>query len=415
MEQSNKTQSGKSNIQKYLSTFLKFLLFLGVGLTILFLVFNNQSEKYVVKCVLDQVDSSGCVVDSVKLEAIRNNLGLVECDLKSNLLDCFQNAEFRAKTNITEEEISCLNNNANPEACDLLTKVINDFASANYFWLFMMIFVYMVSNVSRAIRWIMLIKPMGYNPSFLNAFCAVMLNYFANLGLPRVGEFVRAGTLAKYENIPMEKLMGTVVTDRIMDVICLAIVMATAFFLEFDTLWSFTVENMGEPDALISKLVILGLVGLGFLALLFLFRKKIQELNFFKKILSILQGFWEGIQTIRNLDKPGLFIFHSINIWVMYFLMVYFGTFSFEPVYELGMQGSTVIFAGGSLGMVIPAPGGMGSYQFIVTEILDKVYGIASDEGFSFSNILFFTIQIGGNVIFGLLALLALPIINRGK
>ncbi len=351
------------NLKKQLSNILKFLLFFSIGAIILYLVYLSQNEAYQEQCVIDGIS---------------------------------------------------------PEDCNLLQKVWTDVKGANYFWILMVLLVYVTSNVSRAARWLMLIQPMGYRPKRMNAFHTVMLGYFANLGLPRMGEIVRAGVFSKYENIPVEKVMGTVVTDRIVDVISLAVVIALAFALEFDTLWNFVMEERAKGEGAesgsnwISWLIyiggILGVVG-GLLIIVFF--KKIRQTAIYQKILNILKGFAEGIQSIRKLDRPGWFIFHSFNIWFCYFLMTWLGTLAFAPTAELGMIAGLTIFVAGALGMVIPAPGGMGSYHALVIGAC-ALYGVSGNDAFSFANILFFSIQVGANVLLGIIALMALPVINRG-
>jgi hypothetical protein len=301
--------------------------------------------------------------------------------------------------------------------CSLLQKVLTDFASADLFWLFMVLVFFTISNLSRASRWNMLLQQLGFQPRLINAFLTVILGYFANLGLPRVGEVVRAGTMARYEKIPIEKVMGTVVVDRAIDVISILIVTALALVMEFDTLWAFLAENNSVGEKLranSSLLLLLGGLGVGGLILLFSLRKRLQATKFYQKIEGILLGFVEGLQTIRKLDRPWIFVLHSINIWAMYFLMTYVCFFAFEPTAHLSATVALVVFVFGGWGIVIPSPGGMGTYHFLATTALG-FYGIAGDDGFSWSNISFFTIQIGCNITVGLLALVLLPIINREK
>lgn len=345
-------------MKKIIINLLKFAAFLSVGLVILYLVFQNQNEAY-----------------------------MAECALKG----------------IADED------------CSLVKKVIHDFATANYFWLFMILISFVISNISRGVRWNMLMQQLGYTPKLINSFFTIMLGYFANLGLPRLGEVVRPATLARYEKIPLEQVMGTVVVDRVIDVISILIVSALALFLQFDTLWSFLSEN-NSLQASIAKfqtpIIIALAMGLIALVLLFVFRAKLMQSKFYQKIEAILLGFIDGLKTIAKLDKPFLFILHSVNIWVMYYLMTYFCFLSFEPTAHLSAVIALVVFVFGGWGIVIPSPGGMGTYHFLATTALG-FYGISGDDGFSWSNISFFTIQLGCNVILGLAALLLLPIINK--
>lgn len=345
-------------MKKTFINILKFLAFLSVGLVILYLVFQNQNEAYIAECALK---------------------GIAE------------------------------------EDCSLIQKILNDFASANYFWLGLILVSFLVSNVSRAIRWNMLMNQLDYKPKFINSFLTIMLGYFANLGLPRMGEVVRPATLSRYEGIPLEQVMGTVVVDRAIDVISILIVTALALFLQFDTLWTFLAENnslqekLSNATPLLASLAVLGMLGLG---LIYFFWDKLMQSKFFQKIHTILLGFVDGIKTIARLDRPFLFVLHSINIWLMYYLMTYFCFLSFAPTAELSPVIALVVFVFGGWGIVIPSPGGMGTYHFLATTALG-FYGVSGDDGFSWSNISFFTIQLGCNVSVGLLALLLLPIINK--
>ncbi len=345
-------------MKKQLINIVKFALFVGIGVVILFLVYRYQNEAY-----------------------------MAECELRG----------------IPEAE------------CSLMDKVISDFKGANYFWILLVLIAFTVSNISRAIRWNMLLKPLGYQPRLINSFLSVVLGYFANLGFPRMGEIVRPATLSRYEKIPLENALGTIVTDRILDVISILILTALALLVEFDNIWAFLLENASFSDKL-DSLKTLGMYFVIFLALVgtvsFIFRKQMVKSPLFLKIKDIALGFWKGILSIRKVKRIGLFIFHSVNIWFMYFLMTWLCFFAFEPTAHLTMLAGLVVFIFGGWGVVIPSPGGMGTYHFLVIAAL-SIYGINGDDAFSWANIAFFSIQIGVNVFIGMLALILLPIINR--
>ncbi len=349
-------------VNKNLSNFLKFLLFLGIGLTILYLLYQNQEAAFQA-----QQEKDGLPVG---------------------------------------------------ERISLMQKLIADFKSANYFWVGIVLLAFCISNLSRAIRWNMLLSPMGYQPRLINSFLTINVAYFANLGLPRIGEVVRAGVISRYEKIPMEKAVGTIVTDRIVDVLSLATVIGLAFLLEYDVLWGWLSEQMGSGEkdggSLLTNPIVLILLGGMLLTgiLFFAFRKTIRQSALFKKIKNILKGFAEGIQSIRKLENPGLFLFHSVNIWLMYFAMTYLCFFAFVPTAHLGPLAGLMVFAFGAFGVLIPSPGGMGTFHFLAMAAL-ALYGIAEADAFSFANILFFSVQIGCSVLIGILALILLPIINR--
>ncbi len=300
------------------------------------------------------------------------------------------------------------------EACNLIDKVWQDFQGANYWWLAGIIFVFMLSNVSRALRWNMLFKPLGHTVSFVNSFFAIMLGYFANLGFPRAGEFVRGSTLAAYEKLPFEQSMGTIVVDRIMDFICLAIIILLAVVFEYELIAGYL---SGMADNAVRTGITLGIAGLltaGIIWLIWKNRERLSQFKVYQKIEKLFKGFIEGIATVRKLDRPVLFIFHTILIWVCYYLMTYLCFYSYEPTAFLGWQEGLTIFLFGAIGMIIPSPGGMGSYHAMLIAGL-AIYGVNQYDGFSYANLIFFTVQIFGNILFGILALIVLPIYNGGK
>ncbi len=294
--------------------------------------------------------------------------------------------------------------------CSLLDKLVTDFTSANFFWLFMVILAYIISNISRTARWQMLLRPLGLNINPLNGFFTIMLGYFANLGFPRIGEFVRAGTLARYEKTEFEKVMGTVVVDRVIDAFSLLIAILLAFVFSFKELSAFldSMPMSFSGTKLLLLLAVIGLAGVGFV---FYLVKNYPDNFLVKKIL----GFLEGVKAIKDIDRPFWFLFHSVLIWFMYFVMIWVGLYAFGPTVHLGATAGLLLFVVGSLGIVIPTPGGMGTYHALVGACLTFVYSLTAADSFSFANIIFFTIQIGANVLFGALALIVLPILNRAK
>lgn len=303
---------------------------------------------------------------------------------------------------------ACMEEGKSAADCVLWKKLLQDFQTAKFSWLILVISLFTISNVSRAVRWNMLLKPLGSNPKFLNSFCCIAIGYFANLGLPRSGEFVRAITFSKYENIGFDKVMGTVVVDRIFDVLSILIVTGIAMIIEFDKIWGFFGPYLNVGYNLIYFLG--GMAGLGIL--LFLLRKKIAETKLFKKVYSLFKGFVDGLLSVRKIEKPFWFIFHSVNIWLMYYLMTYLCFFAYEPTASLSPVVGLMVFVFGAWGIVIPSPGGMGTYHFLTQTVLG-FYGVKEVEAFSFANISFFTIQLFTNVIIGILSLILLPLINR--
>ncbi len=260
-----------------------------------------------------------------------------------------------------------------------------------------------------------LLEPIGYKPRLINVVGSLMIGYFTNLAFPRIGEIIKTGTLSKYEDIPFEQNMGTVVVDRILDVICLLGVISLALLLSIDTFSAYFKENFVAPSQLtITILAVIGLLGL--VALYFInkaFQNNQSTNPLFKKVQKAFLGFKDGLTSLKNVKNLPLLIFYSLGIWFCYYLMTYLCFWSFAPVAHLGPLAGLIVFVFGTLGMVFPSPGGMGSYHLLITQGL-MMHGIDGTDAFSFSNIIFFTINIFGNIIFGLLFFLILPFYNRG-
>lgn len=338
-----------------LINFLKFSLFLGFGLAILYFVFQKQQTAYLEECALK---------------------GIAAAD------------------------------------CSLIKKIIADFKSANYGWIAVVYLCYLISNISRSLRWKMLIKPLGRDARFVNVFAAVMLGYFGNLGLPRLGEVMRSVAISKYEAVPVERVIGTVIVERLMDVLFLLICIGLCLLIEFDTIITFLQQWQDGKGGGSNLLIFAAIGGLIVLVIGWLFRQKIMASAFFKKIFNVVKGFGEGMLSIRKLESPVGFWLHSINIWFMYFLMTYFCFFAFGPTADLAPKVALMAFVVGALAIAVPSPGGMGTYHFFIITLLG-LYGITEADAFSFANILFFSVQLGINVVIGLIVLVAFPRMNK--
>lgn len=370
----------KINTVDLLKSSLKFLLFLGVGIGILYFVYQNQEAGF-----------------------------QKECDFKEQY-DC---------------EGKCTESS-------LLNKLFTDFGSTNFFWLAMVCVAFMVSNLSRALRWNLLIRQLDggkYRPKWYNSFLTIMVGYLVNLALPRAGELARPAAMAQYEKLPIDKTIGTVVTDRIIDMLMLLLVVGISLLLQFQNIYNFLSGKAAEPPkcnlpvpdtaaaaALPLGWILLGLIVVGLLGLfmLYVLRTRLSKLAIYKKIESLLFNFWEGIKTVFSLRRGDLlqFIFHTFVIWFMYFLMTFLCFFAYEPTAHLGFMAALLCFVFGSFGVLVPSPGGMGTYQIAVTAAL-VIYGVGKADAFAFSNIIFFTINLVCNVMFGLIAYMLLPILNR--
>ncbi len=311
----------------------------------------------------------------------------------------------------------CLSRTSDAADCSLLDKLWADFLSVEPFWIVMACLAFLLSNLSRAMRWRQLLKPLGYSISVSGAFWSIMLGYFANLGFPRIGEVVRGGSISRYEKVPLEKSMGTIVADRVIDLLSFGLIFLLALVFEYEILaaqlnehiW-IKLQNLGSNSWLWITLIAMLILA----AVLYRIREKLYGLGFVLKVKEIIKGFLSGFQSVRNVESKTIFVFHSIVIWVLYYAMTYFTFLSFGPTSGLGLSTALLVFVFGSLGMIIPSPGGMGSFQGLVA-LAVSFFGVSLADGFSYANISFFSIQIFCNVFFGMLALILLPWIYRSS
>jgi uncharacterized protein (TIRG00374 family) len=283
----------------------------------------------------------------------------------------------------------------------------------NYFWIIVSVFLGLMSHISRTIRWNLMIEPLGHKPRMLNTFLAVMIGYLMNLALPRMGEISRCGVLSRYEKIPFTKLVGTVVLERLIDVLMLLLLLVVVVITQFGQVVEFLNNNPEVEDKLgkIMHSPILPVSLVLFFLVIWLSRHKIRASGAAKKVIRLFNQFAEGFRSIRNIKNKGAFVFHSVFIWVLYYLMLYCVFFSFEFTSHLTPLSGLTVFVLGSFGMVAPVQGGIGAWHFMVIEGL-SLYGIDKADGKVFALLAHgsTTIML---IVFGLIALLVLPFINE--
>ena len=306
------------------------------------------------------------------------------------------------------------------DQCSLLNKIISDISNANYFWVIITMILFLITNIFRALRWKMMLEAIGYQPRLINLFGTIMINYLANLGIPRSGEVIRAGLISQYEDIPVEKALGTIFTDRIFDVIMLALVIGLAVLIGGSDFIAYLDQNinlgqkfgalMQNTKAVFGLLLVSGLI----VWLVWSSRTKINNSKIGIKLRNLIKGFSDGVQSVRHVSSIPMFIFYTVGIWVLYYFMMYFAFFTFAPTAHLGPIAGLVVFVFGSLGILIPTPGGMGSYHYLVGEAL-TMYSVSGVDAFSFANIVFFSIQLFVNILFGIISLIVLPLLKDLK
>jgi len=293
----------------------------------------------------------------------------------------------------------------------------NALLHADYFWIIISLFLGILSHISRAMRWNLLIYPLGYKPKVINSFFSVMIMYLSNMAIPRSGEIVRCGVLGKTENIPVSKLLGTVFTERIIDFILLFILLAIVLMTQMHVVLEMLDKNPeinSNLNNLLSSTPLLAGIFVLFIGLLFVFyrfKHKIQHLKIYQKLRDLIKGFADGIKSILKMERRFEFIAHSVFIWLMYFMMIYIVFKSFHFTENLSLLSGLTVFVMSAFGMVAPSPGGIGTWHFMVIQTL-MIYGVTkSDAGaFAFASHESMTVMM---IIIGVLSIILLPIVNK--
>jgi uncharacterized protein (TIRG00374 family) len=302
------------------------------------------------------------------------------------------------------------------EKWELLKKAMD----GAHYWLLVPVFsLLLVAHWLRALRWRQLMQPMGYSPSRLNAFFAVMIGYFVNLGAPRLGEVIKCTILARYEKIPAQKLVGTIVAERAFDVICLMLVFGLTFVFQFDIVSSLVhdyiyplFQNKNGQTAY-RKIIFLAIGLIVFMIVLKVVFSRFGHINIVQKIKDILTGVWHGLTSVGALKNKPLFFFYTIAIWLMYLLSTWCGFFAIDETSHLGLADALTVLAMGSVGMIV-SPGGIGAYALLVMETVALYHIPKEPYGQALGWLLWFG-QFLSFVIFGVISFILLPRVNRQK
>ena len=270
------------------------------------------------------------------------------------------------------------------------SKLGEDLKGANYSWLLLSVFFASLAFVSRARRWVLLINPLGFKPSFWNSFHAMMTGYLANIALPRIGEITRCVALGKKEKIPVDQLIGTVVIERTIDFLSLLIIMMILIFSSGGIIGSFLKESILIPvqekvnnvfgNSLILWLILL-LIGAILVFLVYRFRKSLRKFRFFSKMFDLSRGIINGLKSITNLERKWEFIFHTVFIWICYIFMTWVVVFSLKSTSGLSLGDGVFLLVIGGLAMSAPVQSGLGAFHYIVSRGLLIVKGIPLEDG----------------------------------
>ena len=290
--------------------------------------------------------------------------------------------------------------------------------NADYLLIIPVILILLLSHLSRAIRWKILMEPLGFRPSVLNTYLSVLIGYLANLAIPRLGEVLKCTFLSKYEKVPADKLVGTIVAERAFDLICLVIVLAITVFSQLDIIGTFASQTLRAivtdkaGNFNYTKLALT--IGIPILLILIIrfFLHRFAHISIIKRIKVILKGIWQGLTSVRYVQHKGLFFFHTALIWICYLMSIRIGFMALEQTRMYGMKTSFSVLTMGSVGM-IATQGGIGAYPLLVQETM-MLYGLTENIAKAFGWLLWL-VQFFMVLVFGFLSLSLLPVINKNK
>lgn len=274
------------------------------------------------------------------------------------------------------------------------SKLRDDLIGADYSWILLSLLFGFIAYLSRARRWVILIKPLGHHPGFWNTFHSLMLGYLANLALPRVGEITRCVALGKKEKIPVDQLLGTVVVERTIDLFSLLTIMVALLLTSGSSIKEYlnkaiiipfrekVLSVFGSVWILWAVLIVLSLVTLW---LLVKYKRELRRIRFFSKMFDIARGVLNGLKTILKLKNNKEFIFHTVFIWLNYALMTWVVVFSLESTSHLSFWNSIFILVIGGLAMSAPVQGGMGAFHYFVSRGIAFVEEVSIEDASAYA------------------------------
>lgn len=286
-----------------------------------------------------------------------------------------------------------------------LEKIKISFIKADYFYIFLSLFIALFGFWSRAYRWKFALQHLGYQTKFRNDLMTVCVSYLVNLTIPRSGEISRAALLKKYENVPFDKGFGTIVAERIVDMLIFLLFVAIGFISQFDTIYHYLLDKNVKFETLIWTTIV------GFLlSILFILIWIYAEWKIILKLKQKLSGLIEGMQSILKMKDKWKYIFHSFFIWFSYLAMFYVTIFALPETADISFDVVVMGFIFGTLAVGF-SNGGLGAYPWAVASIL-ALYGISEGIGTAFGYLIWVS-QTLLTIFLGLLSYLLLPILNK--
>lgn len=281
--------------------------------------------------------------------------------------------------------------------------------STDYTWVIVSIALSIVAYAARAYRWNILLEPLGYNLKTSRTTLAVLIGYLANLALPRLGEITRCGVLNRNDNVPVSKALGSVVTERIMDLLVLILLILLSLISESERLLSFlksAYKDLNIPNYVMGIIILIAVIGMIALAIFIKNQDKLKG-----KIANLLKEFVSGILSLRHISRPFGFIFSTIILWAVYYLMSYIIIFSLPETSHLDLSAGLMLLITGGIAISLPVQSGFGTYHGMIAGML-LLYGIEENTGIFLATLLH-TSQIVAVALFGTIALIISFLIRK--
>jgi len=293
-------------------------------------------------------------------------------------------------------------------------KMITAISGVRWEYALPVLIVGFLSHYFRALRWKLLLRPLDIRPAIANVTFAVLIGYLVNALVPRLGEVAKCTVLARYEKVPADKMVGTILAERAFDLVCLLLLFGLTFATQYSVISPYAKELyrsafLDQEGNFIWSHILLTIVFITIGAGIFIFiYRKIKN----TKAGGILKSIGEGLRTVARIRQRGLFVFYTLMIWGMYVTMTIIGFYALPGTEGVPALAGLSVVAFGSIGMII-TPGGIGAYPPIVASIL-LLYGISLPIGNAYGWVSW-AAQTGVVLILGLASLVLLPVYNRKK
>ena len=242
-----------------------------------------------------------------------------------------------------------------------------------------------LAQMFRGWRWRQTLEPIGEHARTATAVHSIFLSYAASLVVPRIGEFTRCGVLKRYDGVSFSKALGTVVTERAIDMLLMAVVCVLTLLMQMRVFSTFFSRTGTSVDSILGKFSATGYIVTAAcaVAVVFLLHILLKKLSIYNKVKATFGGIWQGVMSLKSVKNIPLFIFYTVGIWVCYFLHYYLTFFCFDFTAGLGFDCALVTFVVGSIAVIVPTPNGAGPWHFAVKTML-ILYGVADNSALYF-------------------------------